>query len=351
MSSPPFLDPTAIFEHFRGAYATELLTVAVSHLGVFERIGPEGKLVADLQRELALADRPMRVLLTALRAMELLEESAGRVVLSPLATQALVRGGEKFVGDYIGLAAESPGVLEMVRRLKSNRPAGADAPEQGAAFVFREGLESAMEQEASARRLTLSLAGRANNVAPVLAWAVDLPPGARILDIAAGSGIYSFELLLRNSTATAVLLDRPEVLKVAQELAERHGVADRVEWVAGDMFTAELPSDCNLVLLSNVLHDWDVPQCQQLLKRCAAVLPPGGELWIHDVFLSDDLGGPLAIALYSAALFTLTEGRAYSAREYRTWLRGAGLLPGDITPTLIHCGVLPATKPHLPDRT
>ena len=40
----------------------------------------------------------------------------------------------------------------------------------------------------------------------------------------------------------------------------------------------------------------------------------------------------------------LTEGRAYSAAEYRAWLSEAGLTPGAIVPTLVHCGVLPATK-------
>ena len=49
--------------------------------------------------------------------------------------------------------------------------------------------------------------------------------------------------------------------------------------------------------------------------------------------------------LYSASLFRLTEGRAYSAAEYRSWLTEAGLVVGEVTPTLIHCGVLPGTRP------
>lgn len=98
------------------------------------------------------------------------------------------------------------------------------------------------------------------------------------------------------------------------------------------------------MLLSNVLHDWDVPACQALVNRLAAALPLGGRLLIHDVFLHDALDGPLAIALYSAALFSLTEGRAYSAAEYRSWLSNAGLKAESLVPTLIHCGVLPAVK-------
>jgi hypothetical protein len=96
--------------------------------------------------------------------------------------------------------------------------------------------------------------------------------------------------------------------------------------------------------LSNILHDWDVPECQTLIDRCAAALSPQGRLLIHDVFLNDALDGPLPIALYSAALFSLTEGRAYSAAEYRAWLESAGLKTKPVIPTLVHCGLLEGSK-------
>ena len=91
------------------------------------------------------------------------------------------------------------------------------------------------------------------------------------------------------------------------------------------MFRDPVPTGADVVLLSNILHDWDVPECRDLIARCAGALPAGGRLLIHDVFLNDALDGPLPIALYSAALFRLTEGRAYSAAEYRGWLAEAGL--------------------------
>jgi hypothetical protein len=87
-----------------------------------------------------------------------------------------------------------------------------------------------------------------------------------------------------------------------------------------------------------------VPENEKLIRRCAAALAPGARLLIHDVYLDDALDGPLPIALYSAALFSFTEGRAYSAAEYRQWLTAAGLAPAKIIPTLVHCGVLPAVK-------
>jgi hypothetical protein len=54
----------------------------------------------------------------------------------------------------------------------------------------------------------------------------------------------------------------------------------------------------------------------------------------------------LPIALYSSALFSVTEGRAYSAAEYRSMLSGAGLIAdGPMVSTLVHCAVLTGTKP------
>lgn len=339
----PVTDPTPIFEHFRGSYGTELLTAAVAHLGVFGRLAESPQSFDELRAALGLAERPAVVLITALRAMRLLDVVEGKLTLTRLAQEHLVPGGTFDVGDYVGLAAQSPGVLAMVERLKTNQPVNLDTG-AGAAFIYRDGIASAMEQAETARHFTLALAGRAKNVAPHLAEQVDLSQAKCVLDVGGGTGIYSIAMLRRYPHLRAIVLDRPEVLRVAQEMAEQLGVVDRLELLSGDMFADPLPRDCDVVLLSNILHDWDVPQCRELINRCAAVLTNGGRLLIHDVFLNDELNGPLPIALYSAALFTLTEGRAYSAAEYRSWLEEAGLTPSNVIPTLIHCGVLTGTK-------
>jgi len=341
----PHLDPAPIFELYRGNHATELLTAAAVHFGVFGLFekGPLGR--EELRQRLGLAERPLVVLLTALRAFDLLTEVApNRFDLAPLAREYLQPSSSWDVSSYLGLAADSPGVLAMVERLRSNRPASSKPEESGAAFIYREGIESAMEKEAAARKLTLALAGRARICAPVLAERLPLADRRRLLDVGGGTGLYSIAYLQQHPHLEAIVWDRPEVLKVVAELAAGHGVSDRLHPQPGDMFTDPVPVDCDVILLSNVLHDWDIPECRKLLCRCAETLPRDGRVLIHDVFLNDAQDGPLPIALYSAALFSLTEGRAYSAAEYRAWLTEAGLTPEPIVPTLVHCGVLPGIK-------
>jgi predicted O-methyltransferase YrrM len=341
----PLTDPTPIFDAFRGNYSTELLTAAVEHFRIFERLKDGPRSFEALRTQCGLAERGAVVLFTALRALNLLTRNTDdELELTERSREHLIPGAPFDVSGYIGLAAGSAGVKDMIERLRKNTPAGATDATKGAAFIYREGIESAMETEASARHLTMMLAGRARNCAPALAHGIALGDARQLLDVGGGTGIYSIACLQRNPQLRAVVWDRPEVLKIAGQMACDYGVSERVECCAGDMFTDPIPAGCDVILLSNVLHDWDVPQCRALLRRCASALPSGGQLLVHDVFLNDDMGGPLPVALYSGALFYLTEGRAYSAAEYRAWLREAGLTPGGIVPTLVHCGVLPATK-------
>src|SRR5437773_12436850 len=130
----------------------------------------------------------------------------------------------------------------MIERLVTNRAKGAAPTEEGAAWTFREGTESAMEKEATARHFTLGLAGRARNVAPLLAERVPLADARLLLDVGGGTGIYSIACLQKYPQLEAIVWDRPEVLKVALEMATAYGVLDRLDCRPGDMFRDPVPA-------------------------------------------------------------------------------------------------------------
>src|SRR5580765_3516081 len=100
--TPPKTDPTPIFETFRGSYATELLTAAVAHFGIFSRLAQAPRTITELGADLGLADRPINVLVTALRSFGLLKMDANhRLTLAELAREHLLPGGPCDVGDYV----------------------------------------------------------------------------------------------------------------------------------------------------------------------------------------------------------------------------------------------------------
>lgn len=340
-STPSPTDPGPLFELFRGSYTTELLACGLVEFRIFEFLAGGSKSMADLAGFTSLQPRPLQVLVTGLRAMGTLEQSAdGRIGLTPVARLHLVESADYYVGGYFRRSAESPGARELAERLRTNQPRGSRPDEPGVGYLFREGLKSAMEEEDSARALTLQLAGRAANVAPVLAERLPLAGARHLVDVGGGSGIYSMAFLRRNPELRATVWDRPEVLKVAEDFARESGVGDRLSLQPGDMFADPVPGGADVLLLSNVLHDWDVPECRRIVERCARALAPGGRLLVHDVFLDRDLGGPLPAALYSTHLFSVTEGRLYSGEEVTEWLAAAGLRPVQTLPTLIHCSVM-----------
>ena len=211
----PSIDPTSIFELFRGSYGSELLTAAVCHFNVFDRLSSGSRSWTQLCDVLQLAPRSTHVLTTALRAFGMLTTNAdGELSLTALAREHLVHGAPFDVGDYIGAAADSLGVQTMVECLRTNRPLGS-YNESGVGFIYRDGIRSAMDTASFARHFTLLLASRAKNVAPVLAQRISMDGVSKILDVGGGTGIYTIALFQKHPSLRGVILDRPEVLKIA----------------------------------------------------------------------------------------------------------------------------------------
>ncbi len=103
----PDTDPAIIFELFRGSYGSELLTAAVAHFPVFRILSETPRSFIEFREALHLDERPANVLVTALKAFGLVQESDGQLHPTALAAEHLSPEGYFNVSDYIGLRGSS----------------------------------------------------------------------------------------------------------------------------------------------------------------------------------------------------------------------------------------------------
>jgi 2-polyprenyl-3-methyl-5-hydroxy-6-metoxy-1,4-benzoquinol methylase len=147
----------------------------------------------------------------------------------------------------------------------------------------------------------------------------------RVLDIAAGHGLFGIEIARQNPAARIVALDWKAVLAVAEENARLAGVSDRVELLAGSAFEVEFGGPYDAVLLTNFLHHFDEATCVGLLRKIRAALLPGGITATLEFVPNDDRISPPPAAQFSMMMLgTTVSGDAYTLRDLERMHVAAG---------------------------
>src|SRR6185437_5232032 len=98
----------------------------------------------------------------------------------------------------------------------------------------------------------------------------------RVLDIAAGHGIFGIAIAQKNPQAEITAVGWAAVLEVAKENAARAGVASRYRTIPGSAFDVDFGSGYDLVLITNFLHHFDAPTNETLLRKVHNALADGG---------------------------------------------------------------------------
>ena len=121
------------------------------------------------------------------------------------------------MGDYIGLAADSAGVREMVERLRTNQPAGGKPEQAGTAFIYREGTTSAMEDEAAIAHHFVAVSTNAREVS---SFGIDTANMFGFWDWVGGR--YSMDSAIGLSTMLAIGPPRFEDLLAGLHAMDEH---------------------------------------------------------------------------------------------------------------------------------
>jgi 2-polyprenyl-3-methyl-5-hydroxy-6-metoxy-1,4-benzoquinol methylase len=159
--------------------------------------------------------------------------------------------------------------------------------------------------------------------AHVAAWPV---PPRRVLDVAAGAGMFGICVAQACPEASVVAVDWRDVVAVAGRNAERAGVGERYRTLAGDAFGVDWGLGYDLVLLANILHHFDPASCVALLRRVRDSLAPGGRATIIEFVPNDDRITPPIPASFAFLMMATTQhGDAFTEAEYAAMAREAGL--------------------------
>jgi 2-polyprenyl-3-methyl-5-hydroxy-6-metoxy-1,4-benzoquinol methylase len=147
----------------------------------------------------------------------------------------------------------------------------------------------------------------------------------RILDIAAGHGLYGLAFAKQNPQAEVTALDWPNVLEVAIENATAANVLARYHVKPGSAFDVDYGTGYDLVLLTNFLHHFDVATCETLLRKVHAALAEGGRAVTLEFVPNEDRVTPPQAAGFSMMMLGSTPGGdAYTFAELEQMFRNAG---------------------------
>lgn len=302
------------------AYKRTSLLRAAMDLGVFDALADGPHDAAELARVLGVDARALRVFLGAAAATGLLAAEGAAYALPPGAGDLLVSGRPGYAGHAVRINV-SDWEWEVMRDLagtvrKGSTPLVPDATEE--TFTYWEDF--------AAQGTFVTRAAATTVVEETRSWA-QRHGAPRVLDAGCGHALFGLEYLRAHPRASLTGLDRPGVLAHARRNAERVGVADRVTWIEGDLFSTPLGGPYDLVILANMLPMFGREQGTALLRRLAGVMAPGGRLVTAG--FSVDGGAPsdehAAHMLSLLMLVSTPGGEAYSLADTRRMLSDAGL--------------------------
>jgi ubiquinone/menaquinone biosynthesis C-methylase UbiE len=316
--------PERIFNTLNAYQQTAALKTAIE-LDVFTAIGAGANTAAAIAAKTGAAEKGVRILCDYLTIQGFLTKDQGRYALTQESAIFLDRKSPACAGSmakFLGgeeLRSNFESLTQAVRNggsLSSGRDNTKPNDEFWVAFARSMAPLTVPSSEFIAGLL------RANEGKP-----------CKVLDIAAGHGMYGITVARKNPKAEIVALDWPNVLTVAQENAKKFDVAERYSVRAGSAFEVEMGSGYDYVLLTNIFHHFDVPTCEKLMRRVHAALKPGGKAITLEFVPNEDRVSPPTAAAFSLIMLANTDtGDAYTFAEYEKMFRNAGFVKSTLHP-------------------
>jgi 2-polyprenyl-3-methyl-5-hydroxy-6-metoxy-1,4-benzoquinol methylase len=315
-AAPPRQDvsPFRLFQAINGFHLTEGIRSAIE-LDFFTAIGAGHHTAAAIARECKVSERGARILCDFLTVNGFLSKSGNEYALAEDSATFLDRKSPAYMGTCIHF------LLHDV--LRNNFKALPQAVRTGTATG--EDLEPESPVWVDFARSMAPMMMMASQGLTHLVLGKDTNRPMKVLDIAAGHGLFGISVLRANPQAKVVAVDWKNVLAVAQENASKFGVSNRYETLPGSIFDVNIGTGYDLVLIPNFLHHFDPPTCEKLLKKLHAALNSGGRVATLEFVPNDDRVSPPMEAAFALIMLADTpSGDAYTQKELEKMATSAG---------------------------
>jgi SAM-dependent methyltransferase len=310
--NPP--SPARFFETMHAYQRTAALKTAIE-LDLFSAIGSGFKTVPELSRKCNSSERGIRALGDFLVVLGFIEKKGEEYSLTMESGIFLDKKSAAFLGSAIEFMS-SPIIMEGFKDLTAVVRSGVPDLERN------KGLHS---DPAIWVAFARGMAPLVRMTAEATEKVIRTDSAIKVLDIAAGHGLYGITVAQHNPKAEIVALDFAPVLEVAKENAKSLGVSDRYAGLPGDALEIPFGNGFDLILVTNLLHHWDRPTILKFLKKVYSALAANGRIAIVEFTPNDDRVSPPAPAAFVMNMLVNTQGGdVYTATEMKAMLRDAG---------------------------
>lgn len=308
--------PEHIFNTLNAYQQAHALRTAID-LDIFSAIADGANDVASLAKTTGAAERGVQSLCNYLTVLGFLTKQSGHYALTQESSIFLSRRSPAYMGSICGflsgehITKRFSGLTDAVKKGGTALALGDNQTPNDDAWV----------------PFARSMAPLTMLPAAFIAQVTGMPQGkaCKVLDIAAGHGMYGITMARQNPNAQITAVDWPKVLEVAKENARAAGVSERYTTRAGSAFETDLGSGYDYVLLTNIFHHFDPSTCEKLMKRVHAALHAGGQAITLEFVPNEDRVSPPTAAMFSLIMLATTDsGDAYTLTEYEKMFRNAG---------------------------
>jgi hypothetical protein len=336
-TTPAQVTPERIMQMAWGYVPPLVLEAAIRHR-VFDVLDNGPKDIWEVQEATGASARGLTAIMNALVGLNFLaKDEQGRYALTPESSAFLVSTKPSFQGGLIRHCSEHliPRWLGLNEVVATGNPVTAVNQEQSGGEFFHNFVLDIFPMSYPAAQTLAGELNYGNSGAPV-----------RVLDLAAGSGVWGIALAQSSSRVQVTAVDWPEVIPVTKKTSARFGLADRFSFVEGDLHDADFGSGYALATLGHILHSEGEARGRKLLAKTFSALASGGTIAVAEFLVNKERTGPITGLFFAVNMLVNTQhGNTWSFEEIGAWLEEAGFTNPRTLPSPGPSPLILATKP------